>query len=203
MSQTAGLRTLLSEIDPAWLGGIDPRLLASARESRLGQRMLGRGLAAKEAAPLLAPSPKPEVARLAQQWPRVRLEPLVRNLGVLAFAPAIRAEIGREAVRRLKQTLENRYLLALDRKIWDGKVEPVVGARLSARLSEALQQTEPSAALLGMFARQGRRELRAWAGTRDAALASWVMLLYPPDDEGRPHLPAHAVDNLYSHHAAT
>mgnify|MGYP006199022661 CR=1 FL=1 len=94
------------------------------------------------------------------------------------------------------QVRDRLNLLALDRKIWDGKVEPVVGARLSARLSEALQQTEPSAALLGMFARQGRRELRAWAGTRDAALASWVMLLYPPDDEGRPHLPAHAVDNL-------
>ena len=46
---------------------------------------------------------------------------LSRDLGALAFAPAIRAEVRREPVRQLKRALGNSYLLALDKQVWDGR----------------------------------------------------------------------------------
>ena len=205
MSEVAagpGLGTLLAEVDPQWLDGVDPALAAAGRQSRLGRAVLLRCLAAPTGA-LLAPSPEPVLDRTARTWPRTRLEPFLRNLGVLSFAPAIRAEIGREPVRRLKETLGKRYLLALDRQMWDGQVPPALQARLQQRLAEAVAAPEPGPALLALFARQGRAELRHWAGTHDAALAEWTQLLHAADPEPRAHLPAGAVARLHAHHAAS
>lgn len=196
-----GLGTLLAEVDPQWLEGLDPALMAAGRQSRLGRAVLLRCLAAPTGA-LLAPSPEPALDRTAMAWPRARLDPFLRNLGILAFAPAIRAEIGREPVRRLKEALGKRYLLALDRQMWDGQVPPVLQARLQQRLSDAVAAPDPRAALLGLCARQGRAELRHWAATHDAALAEWTQLLHATDPEPRAHLPAGAVARLHAHHAA-
>lgn len=197
-----GLRTLLAEIDPHWLAGIDPALLTAGRESRLGRQVMLRCLEQAPASALFAPAPEPAVDRIAAAWPRERLDAFLRNLGVLAFAPAIRAEIGREPVRRLKETLGKRYLLALDRQVWDGQVPPTLLARLQARLAEALAGPDPAAVLPAMFARQGRAELRHWAATHEPPLADWVLLLYSGDPGARAHLPAGAVARLHAHHTA-
>lgn len=197
-----GLRTLLTELDPQWLDGIDPELLPAARESRLGRLVLLRCLSRAPVSALLAPAPEPALDRVAVAWPRDRLDALERNLGILAFAPAIRAEIGREPVRRLKDALGKKYLLALDRQMWDGQVPPALLVRMQARLAEAVGGPEPTAVLLAMFSRQGRAELRQWAGIHEPALADWVLLLHPSDPTTRAHLPAGAVARLYAHHAA-
>ena len=200
MARGTGLGVLLAEIDPQWLDGIEPALLAAGRESHLGRQVMLRCLAQAPVTALFAPSPEPTLDRIAATWPRERLDSLLRNLGVLAFAPAIRAEIGREPVRRLKQALGKRYLLALDRQMWDGQVPPALLARLQARLSESLASPDP-AMLRAMFSRHGRAELRHWGATHEAALAEWVLLLHPADPEVRAHLPAGAVARLHAHHA--
>ncbi|MFD1299916.1 hypothetical protein ACFQ4Q_25160, partial [Lysobacter gummosus] len=61
MSTAAALRTILTEVDPSWHGTgndrIAPELLAAARDSAIGRRMLARWLAANDAPALLAPQP--------------------------------------------------------------------------------------------------------------------------------------------------
>lgn len=202
MPSGPGLGTLLKEIDPHWLPDIDPGLLASGRETRLGRQVLLRCLAIAPIKALFAPSPEPVLDRVATAWPRDRLDSFLLNLGVLAFAPAIRAEIGREPVRRLKAALDKRYLLALDRQMWDGQVPPALLARLQERLGAAVSDPDPSAMLRALFARHGRAELRQWGAIHEPALADWVLLLYPADPGTRGHLPAGAVARLHAHHAA-
>lgn len=202
MAGEQALRTLLTELDPHWLDGVDQALLPAGRESRLGRQVILRCLARAPVTALFAPSPEPALERMAATWPRIRLDAFQRNLGILAFAPAIRAEIGREPVRRLKEALGKRYLLALDRQVWDGQVPPALLARLQARLAEALAGPDPAAGLLAMLARQGRAELRHWGATHEPALADWALLLNPADPALRAHLPAGAVARLHAHHAA-
>lgn len=200
------LQTVLAEIEPAWYAPpdeppLDPRLLARARGSALGERVLARWLAAGPAQHLLAPTPQREIAQAVVRWPRERLLPFLRDLGVLAMAPAIRAEVGREAVRRLKQALGNSYLLALDRTVWDGRVPAEMQLALGSALHAALrQQDEGHDALYALLDRQGRAELRAWAREHDQALGEWAMLLHAPEPALPPVLPAQQVQLLHEHH---
>src|SRR5690554_5982680 len=121
------LQALLAEVDPSWYARagepLDPRLLARARRSRLGRRLLARTLLdAGAAGALLAPRPGAPTPTTLTRWPRAKLARLVRDLGVLAYAPVIRAEVRREPVRRLKRALGGSYLLPLDPTVWDAKV---------------------------------------------------------------------------------
>lgn len=151
---------------------------------------------------LLAPAPKPALDRVVARWSPEKLRSLVRNIGVLAFAPAIRSEVGREPVRRLKLALEKRYLLALDRNVWDGEVPRDVQLRLQQAIRAALDESDPTPALLSLFDRHGCAELRAWAHPRDPAFTEWLALLHPRDQTLPPtHLPPSAVQQLYSVHA--
>jgi hypothetical protein len=124
---------------------------------------------------------------------------LVRDLGVLAHAPVIRAEVRREPVRRLRRLLGNSYLLALDPTVWDAAVERDVQARLSANWERLLQETD-DARLLALFDGQGRSELRGWAAQRDPALGEWVALLHESETAGPAHLPEKPVLLLCTHH---
>ncbi|KWS05224.1 hypothetical protein AZ78_2775 [Lysobacter capsici AZ78] len=210
MSGTAALRTILSEVDPSWHGDgpdrIEPELLAAARNSALGRRLLGRWLAAGDAPALLAPQPGEGFGAAALRWPRARVERLVRDLGALAYAPAIRAEVRRDPVRRLKQALDNAYLLALDSLVWDGKVQAQLGAQLNAELDAALRDPDDRT-MLDLLDRRGRAELRLWAERRDPGLADWSRLLLPralhdPSSTLVAHLPPETVERLHSHHGA-
>ncbi|UNK42310.1 hypothetical protein MNO14_15450 [Luteimonas sp. S4-F44] len=197
------LRALLAEVHPAWHeagdGGLDPALLRRACDSALGRRLLASSLAAGPASHLLAPSPDGPGA-LITRWSRARLDALHRDLGVLAYAPAIRAEIGREPVRRLKAALGSSYLLALDRSVWDAKVEPETQARLAESLRHALSATDGATTLLRTFSHQGRAELQAWASHRDPALAQWARLLEAPETLPPAHLPEKPVLVVQTHH---
>src|SRR5690606_40713487 len=118
---------------------------------------------------------------LLQRWPRPRVQALVRDLGVLAHAPMIRAEVRREPVRWLRRSLGSSYLLALDPAVWDGRVDRGVHARLSSHWEALL--AEPGflddPALLGaVLDRQGRGELFGWALRRNRPLADWTRLLH-------------------------
>lgn len=202
MEISTSLRAVLAETDVSWLADFDPSLIAPARDSVLGRRLMARTLAEGAAATLLAPSPKPVLTRVLKQWPSEKLQSLVLNLGVLAFAPVIRAEVARETVRRLKHALDKRYLLALDRQVWDGEVPRELQQRLHAAMHTAIADAEGATALLALLSRQGRAELRDWANPRDSALIEWLALLHSRSDHTpTPHLPPSAVQRLYAIHA--
>ncbi|MBB6600460.1 hypothetical protein [Luteimonas sp. MC1825] len=200
-------RALLADIDPGWLADgdtlLDAELAARARDSALGRRMLAAWLADGPAAALFAPDPgrQPDLVRM--RWPRQRLDALLRDIGVLAHAPAIRAETGREPVRRLKAALGNSYLLALDRTVWDGHVERARQAALASALAHALAAATTADGpqpLHALFDAQGRAELVAWARRRDPALADWCQLLHPPGPAPVAWLPEKPVLRIYTHH---
>lgn len=198
------LQALLAEVDPAWHGRADDQpdaaLLSRARGSRLGRRMLAGALASDQAQHLLAPTPAGP-SSLPARWTRTCLAGLHRDLGTLAYAPAIRAEIGREPVRRLKAVLGTGYLLALDRTVWDGKIAPGLQAELSSRLAAMLAGGADLASPLGTALQlQGRAELQAWAGHREPALAEWARLLEPPCALPAAHLPEKPALIVYTHH---
>jgi len=200
------LQALLAEVEPGWYANgadvPDPELVDRARGSALGRRLLAGWLATGAASALLAPSPdRGRCAGLVERWPRARLEALVGDIGVLAYAPAIRAEVRREPVRRLKAMLGNSYLLALDRTVWDGRLEPALVARLSIEFGEALAVAGPGEdALRALFSRQGRHELQAWARRRDPALADWSVLVEPREAPRTAFLPEKPVLRVYTHH---
>ena len=203
------LRALLAEVDPGWLDDaglpLDPGLAARARDSALGRRLLAGWLATGPAASLLAPDPVRSPGGIRDRWPRARLVALCRDLGILAYAPPIRAEIRRDPVRRLKAALGHSYMLALDRTVWEGRLPPdrlrELGNDFSAALADTLAGDDP-APLFALFDRQGRAELRAWARRRDPALADWCTLLHPPADDPPAHLPEKPVLRVHAHHEA-
>ena len=196
------LQRLLADIHPDWYADIEPALLPRAHASRIGQRLLARWLAADVAPHLFAPSPQ-GVARAATRWPRAQLAALARNLGALAFAPAIRAEVRREPVRRLRHVLGNSYLLALDQSVWDGRVGANVAKRLTAELDAALDGDPGSdETLLATLDRQGRDEVRAASERNEPALGEWLTLLHPRETAGAAHLPEKPVTMLFMHHAS-
>lgn len=203
------LRALLSEVDAGWFGDagtpVDPALLVRARGSALGRRMLATWLASGPASALLAPDPARDADQVRARWRRERVEALCRDLGILAYAPAIRAEVRREPVRRLKAALGNSYLLALDQSVWDGKLPPEqqqeAGASFRSALDAALA-ADDARPLYDAFDRQGSAELQAWARRRDPALADWSQLLQPPGtvEPARARLPEKPVLRVYTHH---
>jgi len=203
------LRALLSDVDPAWYArdggqGFDPQLVALARRSPLGQRLLVRALPATVATVLLAPRPGPSVhATLARRLPRERLLALVRDLGILAYAPMIRGEVRREPVRWLRKALGNGYLLALDTTVWDGRIARDAQARLLRdwrALVDAPAFLVDPAPLGELLDRQGRSELRAWAAARNPALAEWTLLMHGDEPQRATHLPEKAVLRVVTHH---
>jgi hypothetical protein len=203
------LQAVLAEVDPAWYatadaGGIDASLLARARASALGERILSRWLLQDgHAQALLAPNPERDIARDAVRWPRAQLALLTRDLGVLAYAPAIRSEVGRDAVRRLKQALGNSYLLALDRTVWDGRVEPQAIAGMNEALRAAMSRDDASHGVLyTLLDAQGRAELRASDDPELGAIGEWALLLQPRQggEAAATVLPSAQVRLLYEHH---
>lgn len=203
------LHGLLAEVHGGWLedagAPLDPALAAEALRSALGRRLLASWLAEGPAAALLGPDPARQPGAMRDRWPRAKLDALCRDIGVLAHAQPIRAEVRREPVRRLKVTLGNSYLLALDRTVWDGALAPerqqAVAAGFGHALAEAMATDDP-APLFALFDRQGRAELRAWALRRDPALADWCALLHPPGPDVPAHLPEKPVLRVYTHHEA-
>jgi len=207
------LQAVFAEIHPDWYhradvdahesAPISPTLLQQARDSALGRRMLARWLMRDVGigAELLAPRPDGAIAAAVLRWPRARLAMLLRDIGALALAPAIRAEVRREPVRQLRRALGNSYLLALDKQVWDGKVPVSTAATLRTGLGAALVGAQ-DAALHDLLDRQGRGELQAWATQRDPALAEWVLLQYPRETAAEAHLPQQQVQFLHDHHLA-
>lgn len=198
---------LLAEIEPGWHADgdamLDTALVARAADSALGRRMLAAWLAEGRASALLAPGPgrHPDATRM--RWPRPRLAALVRDIGVLAHAPGIRAQTGRDPVRRLKAALGNSYLLALDRTVWDGQLERAQLAVVTSDFSHALAEAtarDDAQPMHVLFDAQGRAELDAWARRRDPALADWCALVHPPGPMRAAHLPEKPVLRVYTHH---
>jgi len=208
------LQAVFAEIHPDWYGQADgdgpesappsPELLQRARDSALGRRMLARWLMRDVGigGALLAPRPDGALAAAVVRWPRARLATLLRDVGALAYAPVIRAEVRREPVRLLRRALGNSYLLALDKQVWDGQVPPPVAARLRAALATTLAGTPDAAALHALLDHQGRCELHAWAAQVDPALAEWVLLQSPREAPVAAHLPGQQVQFLHDHHLA-
>ena len=199
------LQAVLATVDASWYATPgttpgEPDLLHAAGRQLLGRRILARWLS-DAAGPLLAPNAQGEIGAAAVRWPQQRLAPLLRDVGILAFAPAIRGEVRREPLRRLKVAIGNGYLLALDRTVWDGKVDPESSARMTAALVDALAAgAGRDDGLHALFDAQGRAELRTWAEKRDPGLAAWVALSRPPETPAAAHLPEKAMLRVFTHH---
>ncbi|MGV8931822.1 MAG: hypothetical protein ACOH1R_06875 [Luteimonas sp.] len=190
---------------PNDVASIDTVLLEQAQHSVLGRRQLARWLMEEIGTALLAPRPDAVIAVAVTRWPRERLAVLLRDLGALAFAPAIRAEVRREPVRQLKRALGNSYLLALDKQVWDGGVAPAIAAQLQAQLTPTLRagrddEHQDDAAIHALLDQRGRSELHAWAMQRDPALGEWAALHYPRESWLAAHLPEKQVLFLHDHH---
>lgn len=204
------LQAVFAAVDGDWFHqpdaaapeAIDAALLERAAASALGRRMLARWLMAQVDGALFAPRPDGALPAAVLRWPRAVLSPLLRDLGVLAHAPAIRAEVRREPVRQLRRALGNSYLLALDKQVWDGEVDAALAARLRAALDAALRVRGDDAPLLGLLERHGRGELQAWAAQHDPALAEWTLLQFPREPLPTAHLPEAQVRFLHDHHLA-
>jgi hypothetical protein len=208
------LQAVFAEIHPDWYHRADvdgcetalpaDGLLQHARESALGRRMLARWLMRDIGigGELLAPRPDGAIAAAVLRWPRTGLATLLRDVGALAYAPAIRAEVRREPVRQLRRALGNSYLLALDKQVWDGKVQASTAAHVRTDLAAVLADAQDDAALHALLDRQGRGELHAWAAQREPALAEWLLLQYPRESPAATHLPQQQVQFLHDHHLA-
>lgn len=200
-------RTLLVQADPTWFDEPgQPPLPEGLREhaatSRLGRRLLARTLAA-HAPHVFAPLEPNGLAAAAAPWSRAGIATLATDLGGLAYAPAIRAEIGRDPVRRLKRVLGEGYLLALEPTVWDGVIDGVTDVRLGKALGQVLAHDDPGdIALRALFDAQGHLELQAWARAHAPALAELAALLQPRDARtaGAAHLPAAAVARVHAYH---
>ncbi len=177
---------LLAGVDPSWFADVAPELCAQALRAPRARRWLLRGLDAP-APNLLAPSRRSNAYDVVAAWPRARLAAVRRQLGALAYAPAIRTVVQRDPVQRLKKLLEGDYRLALDDGLWDARIDAELSARLWQALVGALHDDTELSTLLH---RQGQAELCAWALPRDRALAEWATLTEPrASDEARAHLP--------------
>lgn len=197
------LQPLLAEVDAAWFRDVDPRLAQKAKRSPLGQRMLSVWLMHDHAPTLFTPTPARNFGGIAEKWSRSRLAWLVRDLGILAYAPAVRGEVRRDPVRRLRNLLGNSYMLALDRSIWDGKVAPALEHRLSSTLGVVVASTaNRDDDIWELLELQGLQELRHWAVRHEPELAEWAKLMAPPLPEGVAHLPPEPVRMLHDHHVA-
>lgn len=206
------LHSVFAEIHPDWYrqadmsdpqaAAIEGALLQQACDSVLGRRMLARWLMQDIGGELFAPRPDGAVSAAVLRWPRPRLAALSRDLGALAFAPAIRAEVRREPVRQLKRALGNSYLLALDKQVWDGRSEVALAARLQVELAQALSTGQDDVRLHGLLDHHGRSELHAWAARRDPALAEWLVLQHPRESQRATHLPEPQVLFLHDYHLA-
>jgi hypothetical protein len=199
------LQALLADVHPRWHDAdgdaMDAALLRQACGSRLGRRLLAGGLAEGPARTLLAPSPGAGATTLMSRWSRPRMDALHRDLGVLAYAPAIRAEVNRATVKHLKHLLANAYLLALDRTVWDARVDPALQSALGLTLAPLLAGDDASRiALFAALELQGRAELQAWALQREPALAEWARLMHAPGTLPSAHLPEKPVLVVLTHH---
>ena len=141
-------------------------------------------------------------AALALLFGRKRRWIRLLRLGI-ALAPVIRGEVRREPVRWLRKVLGNGYLLAIDRTVWDARVDHAVHARLAAdwqALSAHPAFLVDAAPLSALLDQQGRSELEAWAGSRNPALAEWARLLHGEAPPRQAYLPDKALLRVLTHH---
>lgn len=190
---------LLAGVHPSWFADVAPELCAYALRTPRARRWLLRGLIAP-APNLLAPSRRSDTYAVVAAWPRTRLTAVRRQLGALAYAPAIRTVVQRDPVQRLKKVLEGDYRLALDDGLWAARVDGELSARLWQALVGVLHDDDALSALLQ---RQGQVELCTWARSRDPELAEWSALTEPHVPDPTPaHLPEAVATLLIDPRAA-
>lgn len=178
MAWAALQRAALDGAHPAWFRPLDDALLARARASRPGRRLLARGLADGAAPQLFGNLAASLPAALAGQrwllWPTPALEELALDLGALAFAPAIRRRVERADVLRLRRVLgARRYADAL--KPVAGRDE--AGDAMRDVLGAALADDD---VLEAMLRRRGWIEWIAFAGARHPVLVERLRLCAAP-----------------------
>lgn len=112
MSWAALQCAALDGAHPAWFRPMGEQLVAHARQSREGRRLLARSLVGRPAPVLFGSYPASVPQALANQhWmllPATVLDELALDLGAAAFAPAIRLRVARADVLRLRRALGQR-----------------------------------------------------------------------------------------------
>jgi hypothetical protein len=172
-------RVALDGAHPAWFRPLDDALLARARASRTGRRLLARGLLAEGAAPQLFGNLSASLpVALADQrwlfWSTPVLEELALDLGALAFGPAIRRRVERVDVLRLRRVLgARRYADALKPAAGRGEASDAMRDVLGAALAD-------DDLLAAMLRRRGWMEWIAFAGARHPVLVERLRLCAAP-----------------------
>jgi hypothetical protein len=174
-------RVALDGAHPAWFGLPDEALLARARGSAAGRRLLARSLAAEVAPQLFGTLPISPPASLSGQgwlsWPTAALEELAFDLGTLAFAPAIRERIERNDVLRLRRVLGmRRYADALRPAAGRNEDTPAIRAALDLALAD-------DDVLAAALRRRGWNEWTRFAQARHPVLVERLRLCAAPRDE--------------------
>ena len=163
---------------PAWFHPMDEQIVGRARQSRYGRRLLARCLAGRPAPVLFGSYPASVPQALAnQQWmlsPATVLEDLALDLGVAAFAPAIRQRVARTDVLRLRRTLgPRRYADALASRHRDHHGDHGISAALDLAMASDEQ-------LVNALRWRGWAEWLDFVQPQHPALAERLRLSAPP-----------------------
>jgi len=178
---TALLRSTLDGAHAERFGDAPPLLVERARASRLGRRMLVRRL--ERESPLLFAL---DAANDCEWIPRhpwalfsgERLRGAAFDLGALAFAPALRAKVGRDEVLTLREAIgAARLSFVLSSDPWQRAVPEAVRHCAVTGLARVL---DDAAALADLVRHRGRIELYAYSASLNPMLGERVKLAFAP-----------------------
>lgn len=169
--------------DPAWWPDIPAELIARAKQSRIGRRMLAENLASKVAPNLfqvLRPLTADEQRRHC--WligPARHVIEKVTDLGTLSLSPAIRQTVDGDVVSALREALsEERYAWALRTPDpWHGAVPD----EIQRAANEAVHGSLRSASELRLLVQGiGLREVAGFVRDVHAGLQELLRLCFSP-----------------------
>jgi hypothetical protein len=201
-------RALLDNLHAAQFGAMPEPLLAMARNSVLGRRMLARTVS-RRVPGLFAPDQERwqswETSEGWLQWPQARLASFTRTLGAMALGPALRMIVERGTVLFVREVLgQDQWRQAQLAAPWKGSPPETIrlmGATVLRRCG-----TDAEALTTAVFER-GQIEFIGHAERRQPELAARLSLGYaqapatPCNKET--WLPFNAVADLLAAEAAT
>lgn len=201
-------RALLDGMHAVQFGDLPEPLLASARNSPLGRRMLARTMARRMPG-LFAPDQERWQSWQAGegwlQWPQARLESFTRTLGAMALGPALRMIVERCTVLFVREVLgQDHWRQAQLAAPWKGSPPEAIRQMGATVLRQC--GTDPAALSAAIFER-GQIEFIGHAERRHPELATRLALGYaqvpatPCSKET--WLPFNAVADLLAAEAAT
>lgn len=193
-------RALLDAVHPLRCGDLPEPLLQRARQSALGRRHLARA-ALRNAPEVFVPDHERWQPWLDDepwlQWPQARVHTFTQVLGAIAFGPALRMIVERNAVLFVRGALGlDNWRRAQGMNPWPGAAPEVIRQMGDAILQRCGRDAQ---ALSDAVYERGKIEFLGHAERKHANLAARLALAYaqaPIRAKGECWLPAAAVPAL-------